>query len=377
MKRILLVEPEEQLAAHLFQLLVRSGDYVVSAAPSQREAALIVAEQPQDLAIVPVDVLPRAISALRSLQPDLRILVLLPPGVDGPPEGIADQIQGVVHRRGLEASLAEAMADALAREMAVPAPTPPHGGADPEGMAAFLQGAALHEKVLSAMIGRSGELVAHAGTLERTQATEVVEHVAVTWTRGHAVQVQFLRLQSRSSDILLYSRPVTKEYLLTLAARPEAPVGEMRKQAEALATALMPLLEPVAAEAPVSEPAAEVAATDPVVDQVSYAVVWRSERPLARPLAITVRRVLERLASEHECQLAYVEVTRELVHAVVHCPPETTGGWVAQLLKDGSEAEMQAQSGVATRLWQQGYYAVPAVEPLGDAELSLFVPPSS
>lgn len=373
MKRILLVEPEEQLAAHLFQLLVRSGDYVVSAAPSQREAALIVAEQPQDLALVPVEGLPGALAALRSLQPDLRIVALLPPGVDDAADPYAGQIQGILPRRGLEAALAETLADALGRQVTVTTSPLVVDGANPEAMAALLQGAALHEKVLSALLGRGGELAAHAGTLERQQAAEVAAHVAETWTRGHSVQVQFVRLQSRSSDLLLYTRPLGKEYLLTLAARPEAAVGEMRKQAEALAASLAPIIEPGAPVVVELEPTGEPRAAIPPEETVSYALVWRAQRSLPRPLEITVRRILERLSAENNCRLDYLEIKAELVHAVIHCPAESSSAWVAQLLKNGSEAEIQAQSGVATRLWEKGYYAVPSDEPLGDAELSLFL----
>jgi REP element-mobilizing transposase RayT len=374
MKRILLVEPEEQLAAHLFQLLVRSGDFVVSAAPSQREAALIVAEQPQDLAVVPVEVLSGALAVLRSLQPDLRMVALLPPGVDAPPETVAGQLQGVLYRRGLETSLPEVLAAALASEVSVPAAPPVVDGTRPETMAALLQGAALHEKVLSALVGRGGELLAHAGTLEEQQAAEVAAHVAETWTRGHAAQVQFLRLQSRSNDLLLYTRPAGREHLLTLAARPEAAVGEMREQAEALATSLLPVLDrdsSVATE-PESAAAGSAAPAADAVSSASYALVWRAQRPLARPMEITVRKVLEQLAADNACSLVHLEVDGQLVHVVVECPPESSSTWVVRLLKDGSEAEIQAQSGVASRLWEKGYYAVPSVAPLGDVELSLF-----
>lgn len=406
MKRILLVEPEDQLAGHLFQLLVRSGDFVVSAAPSQREAALIVAEQPQDLAVVPVDALSGAITVLRSLQPDLRIVALLPPGVDAPPIKFDGQLQGILHRSGLEAALPEVLADALSREVPVPASPLPLAGSETEMMAALLQRTALHEKVLTTLLARGSELVNHAGTLEADQAAEAAARVAESWTHGHAAQVQFLRLQTRSSDLLLYTRGVGRDHLLTLAARPEAAVGEMRVQADQLAAALLAVLEPVegsAAERREGEPGgveaagAEVtsaastepagvdtdpeSATDAVAvaleETASYALVWRAERQLPRPMEMTVRRVLQQLAADNGCTLSHLDVEGKLVHLVIQCPPETGSTWLVRLLKDGSEAEIQAQSGLTARLWEKGYYAVPSTDPLDGVELSLFAQQSS
>jgi hypothetical protein len=397
MKRILLVEPEDQLAGQLFQLLVRSGDFVVSAAPSQREAALIVAEQAQDLAVVPIDALAGAIAVLRSLQPDLRIVALLPPGVEAPPARYDGQLQGVLHRRGLEAALAEVLAEALSREVAAPAAPLPLAGSEAEMMAALLQRTALHEKVLAALLARGSELVDHGGTLEADQAAEAAARVAESWMHGHAAQVQFLRLQSRSSDLLLYTRAVGRDYLLTLAARPEAAVGEMRAQADQLAAALLAVVEgagageaePGEAEAEQNdageaaigdaggpdmalEGAMEEAAVAEEVETASYALVWRAERALGRPVEMTVRRVLQELAAAEGCSLTHLQIDGKLVHLVVQCPPETSSTALVRLLKDGSEAEIKAQSGLTARLWEKGYYAVPSHEPLDGVELSLF-----
>ncbi|NLF65932.1 MAG: hypothetical protein GX579_15165 [Chloroflexi bacterium] len=367
MKRILLVEPDEGRAARLFEILLSSGEYVISAASTVLEATLLLGRQRQDLVLLPVELLHEALPALRDRQPDLAVVALAPPGVLAAPELAGDQVQGILPRGAAEAALPGILGEILGREGTAPAAPPVED--DAEQLAATLQGATLHAKVIGALVSCGGELRAHTGRLEPSQVQDVAAHVANTWMPGHTAAIQFLRLPTRSGDLLLYTRPLGSAHLLTLAARPETALGELRRQADALYTALVPHVAADDARAPV--PAGRHWSLEE--PPTSYAVVWRAHHSLPLPLQITVRRVLERLASERGFELSHVVVRAELVHFLVHCPPDCRVDEIVRQLKEGVAADLRAQSGFTSRLWEKGFYAVPAAEPLGEHELAPFL----
>lgn len=370
MKRILLVEADEELAARLFELLVSSGEYVVSAAPGAQEAAHLLAQQRQDLVLLPVELLPEALPALRDQQPDLAVVALAPPGVLATPDLAGQQIQGILPCGAAEAALPGILGAILGREGTAAALQPAEND-HPEQIAATLRGAALHEKVLAALVSCDGELRAQTGSLELSQMEEIAAHVTGTWMPGHTAAIQFLRLPTRSGDLLLYTRPLGRSHLLTLAARPEAALGELRRQADSLYEALSAHVTPNGAARPAPIPGKPRWSLEE--PPTTYAIVWRAHHRLPLPLQITVRRVLERLAAERGYELGHLAVRPELVHLLVHCPPESRVDEVARQLKEGAAAELRAQSGFTARLWEKGFYAVPADAPLGETELAPFM----
>lgn len=370
MKRILLVEADEGLAARLFALLMSSGEYVVSAAPTAQEAAHLLGQQRQDLVLLPIELLPNALPALRDQQPDLPVVALAPPGVLATPDLVGEQVQGILPRGAAEAALLGILGEILGREGSAPAFQPVEHD-HPEQMAAALQNAALHEKVLAALVTGDGELRAQTGRLEPTQVEEVAAHVTATWMPGHTAAIQFLRLPTRSGDLLLYTCPLGRAHLLTLTARPETALDELRRQAAALHTALTPHVADSAPARPT--PASGKAHWSLDEPPTTYAVVWRAHHRLPLPLQITVRRVLERLAAERGYKLDHLAVRPELVHLLVHCPPGSRIDEVVEQLKEGVAAELRAQSGFTSRLWEKGFYAVPASAPLGESELAPFL----
>ncbi len=368
MKRILLVEPDEGLAARLFEILLSSGEYVISAASTVLEATLLLGRQRQDLVLLPVELLHEALPVLRDRQPDLAVVALTPPGVLASPDLANEQVQGILPRGAAEAALPGILGELLGREGVTPA-VPPVEDDHPEQLTTALQGVALHAKVLGALVSCGGELRAQAGRLEPSQVEEVAAHVAGAWLPGHTAAIQFLRLRTRSGDLLLYTRPLGGAHLLTLAARPETALGELRRQADALYTALAPHIAGNGATAPVQAGRHWPLEAPPS----SYAVVWRAHHSLPLPLQITVRRVLDKLAGERGYELAHVSVRAGLVHFLVHCPTDCRVDEIVRQLKEGVAAELRAQSGFTSRLWEKGFYAVPATEPLGEHELAPFL----
>jgi hypothetical protein len=176
-------------------------------------------------------------------------------------------------------------------------------------------------------------------------------------------------LAARAGDLLLYSRAVTDEYLLTLVALPETPLRELRQQARTVTAQLELVLQGKTLQ----DAQAETTAAAPNGQRISYAIVWRPIRPIPKSLHIPLRRAIERLAMANACTLSYTSVHERLIHLVVTCPPGYDSTWAAYLFKNGSEDTIQREYGVAASLWDTGFYAIESTDPLSEAELNLFL----
>jgi len=380
MKRILIVEPDEHFATRLFQALVDVGDFSVSSTPTMREACLVIAQEPHDLAFVPVEQGTSIIRSLRSLQRDLRLVAVVPATDSELPPAFRAVVQGTLARprvaKDVKIVLERAFGAKLQPKEA--ADLPPvetdEEAAGPLTLVESLQSTLLEDEVMTALLSQKEELLAHGGTLNEEQASAIVRLLAETWEPTHTAQIQFIRLPSRTSDLLLYTRPVGDQVLLTLAARPNTLVGKLRRQANAIAGRVGSLVN----GGPVGDPGRQ-AAVVPVRggretgEQTSYAIVWRPREPLNEMLHIPMRRALERIAETNACVLTYLDVDEDLVHVVAACPPGRTSAWVAHLFKQGAEAEIQKQFGMEAHLWEKGYYATVSDEPLEQKELNLFL----
>ena len=379
MKRILIVEPDEQFATRLFQVLVDVGDFSVSSTPTMREACLVVAQESHDLAFVPVEQGTSLIRSLRSLQRDLRLVVVVPTPDVELPAAFRPVVQGKLARTRVGSDVRTVLERAFgARQL--PPVTADRSAAEQEAvdggltLPELLQSVPLDEEVLTALLSQEEALLAHGGTLDEEQASAIARRLAVTWEPSHTAQIQFIRLRSRTSDLLLYTRPVGKEHLLTLAARPNTLVGKLRRQANSIAAKVGPLVNGGLAGAPDRPaPVARRPGGQHVPEQRSYAIVWRPRERLNEMLHIPLRRALERIAAANACVLTHLEVEEDLVHVVTACPPGRSSAWAAHIFKQGAEAEIQKQFGMEAPLWEKGYYASESAEPLGQKELNLFL----
>jgi hypothetical protein len=217
-------------------------------------------------------------------------------------------------------------------------------------------------------------LLAHAGTLADEQAERVAEQVGDSWMPGLTAQVQFMRLPSRSSDLQLYTRPAGPGWLLTLVAQPETTMEAFRSQADSLAKRVAEVGSDEPGAHRTSMATATVTLKEPELHPMAekgYALAWRSLVPLPESLRIALRRGLERIARENQCELSYLAVDENLVHLVVHCPSTRSSSWVAHLFKREAEAAIQTEFDVNKRLWQRGYFAAESDEPLTEVELDL------
>jgi len=380
MKRILIVEPDEQFATRLFQALVDVGDFSVSSTPAMREACLVIAQEPHDLAFVPVEQGTSLIRSLRSLQRDLRLVAVVPAADSDLPTAFRPVVQGTLARTRVGSDVKIVLERAFGAKLQpketvdLPSAVTDNEPAGELTLLESLQSVPLEDEVLTALLSQQAELLAHGGTLNEEQASAIVRHLAETWEPSHTAQIQFVRLPSRTSDLLIYTCPVGDRHLLTLAARPNTLVGKLRRQANAIAGEVRRLVNgDPSGEPDRSATVARERRGRDMVEQTSYAIVWRPQEPLNEMLHIPLRRALERIAETNACVLTHLDVDEDLIHVVVACPPGRTSAWAAHLFKQGAEAEIQKHFGMEAPLWEKGYHATESAEPLEQKELNLFL----
>ncbi|HSM58802.1 MAG TPA: transposase [Candidatus Sulfomarinibacteraceae bacterium] len=410
MERILILEADQQFAVGLERDLQAQFAQETTAVATVREACLFLAQQPYDLAFIPHNDLENVIRALHSLQPDLPLVVLREDG-EAPASGsYPDVVKGALLKTELEQGLPSLMqtvrqsispppsngtvtpAAEDEANLAVEPATEQFSGAEQVAgdtpaaeetaqseqrsadILPLLKQIVREEKVLGAMISREGRVLAHNGNLDAGQVEAICRRVTGTWRPSNSALIQFIRLASRSGDLLLFTRPLRGDYLLTVAALPDHPVGQLRRQTDEPVRQLSALVH---GELRASSQASVVATTRALGsdsgDGASYALVWRPRQPMPGMLQIALRRALERIAQANDCRLQHLIVDAELVHVVVRCPEEMTAARIAHLFKRDAEKEIQQQFGVPAQLWQKGYYATEGDEPLSQVELNLFL----
>lgn len=383
-QKILLLEPDRAYAERLLETLNRIGSFSVVVVPTLKEACLHLVQTPHDLAFVPIHDGAKIIRSLRAIQPDLRLILLAPAPDAEIPVTYSGRIQGVLIKSSVEIELAAILREALEQPFFVRGAgdikTPTDNRlVDTAVLVTVLGQADLSYFVQTAVLAHDQQLLAYWGEFNGREAATIALHVGKEWPHKEPIdRLQLLHLPARAGDLLLYTHVVQPHYLLTLAALPEAPIAELRRQASQLAISLTEALHGRALfAAPVWKLAAQGKS---VHGRVSHAIVWQPQDPLADALIVLLRQALLRLASLNGCVLTHTHIQPDLVHVVVTCPPEQDINWLVTLLKDGS-AQILGQRYDLQSLWQPGFYAVESAQPLSDEELNLFLlgqqPPTS
>lgn len=381
MTHILIVDDDQPFALSLQKALRElDNSYTVTAVTTAVEARILLASQPQDVAFVSPTPQGEMMYALRAIQPDLRLILMIPAPTFAVPDLYTGMVQGLLIRPLLHTDLQNLLAQTLPRRLGqplgrslTPQPTisrqrqasPPL--ADNPAVIDVLQKADLGQLVKTAVFTRGSRLIGYWGDLTDTQATAVAQHIGRTWNDGNQrVQIQFLHLPTHSGDLLLYTRYITDQFLLTLVSLPKTPISELHRRADQMADILRDTL--AGETIPLTQPVIQAS------DRKTYALVWRPRTPLSTALHIPLRRIIERLATTNGCLLTYINVQSNLIHVVVNCAPEQSSSWVVLLLKNGTEKAIQQEYGMTSiNLWESGYYAEERERPLRQAELQVFL----
>jgi hypothetical protein len=376
MGKVLILDPDDHFGPELAEVVQAAGNYSIASTSTVREACLVAAQENCDLAFIPMAENDNAARALRSLQPDLDIYIVAEHIGEKLPGYFAHLARGVVPRAQIRDLMPQLLAGATplsaargeegARVAAI------KGGQETQ-MKAALQAAVSEEGLAAAVLTRRGGVVAAAGEMGDEQFERVATRVNETWHAENTAQIQFIRLATRTADLLLFTRVVRDDLLLTLIAEPQRDVGSLRE----IAAPIVRRIGGSDVGAPARLDAKLVVTSGKAIAEVeggvSYALVWQPRHRLPETLHTPLRRALEKVASENGCRLTHIEIRPELVHVVAACRDVRSSAWVARLLKHGSEAAIQAQFGVAAQIWEAGYYATEASEPLQPAELALFL----
>ncbi len=405
MKRILILEPDEDQNRRLSQAIMAAipGEAAISVATSVREACLLVAQRPHDLAFLRIEDLLPARRALHSLQPNLALVAVAADEAHGFPGIDIGRLRGIVSLTYLDEGLRRVLGvddtvvgavrePPLPTEEEVPVSatadtvfdakpdleafgtgvTASPTGEEESRLRDLLDNVAGNEKILGGIVTAGHALLAKGVGLSDEQVQTIVLRVIATWQEGNTALLQFIRPPDEAADLLLYSRPVSRSQLLTLAAAPAANVSRLRRAADELAARLGGLdrVEPITPQKTTRSPSSTVPSRAAVT--TSYALVWRPRRALPAALQDAVGQALQSVADTNSCTLHHREVTAALVHIVVTCPGRRSSAWMAQLFKQGVQARIQMQYGVPAKLWSRGFYAKDGDEPLSRVELELF-----
>jgi hypothetical protein len=365
--------------ADRLQRALKAQDLAVSLVGTMREACLALAQQPHDLAIVPLYESGSLVRSLRALQPDLPVVLTSREAAAAIPDDQAGLVQALLPLDHLEQRLPAVLAGRgpsvdLAGPAEADAPTlieaaPP--AVDHAILEELCRQPAIAHGLQQVLFTAGFSVLAFCGPLGEDEALLVAERVGKTWSDGrHKVQVQYLRLPDFYDPLLLYSRPAVG-CILTLVALPAMRVTDLRRQADYIVEQLVahkllanresrPLAKPVNGLSPQSR-------------LHSLIIAWRPVRPLPPPVQTVLVHHLRRLARDHSYELQYLQVESDLIHLVVTCPDDYPSGAVARLFKDGTEKAVQQQFGLPASLWKKGYYAAESREPLSTADLNVLL----
>jgi hypothetical protein len=370
-RQILILDPDKAFTVRLAQQIRANGFPSVLAATTVREARYQQARKDIALIFIPVSEDDKVIQALRSRQPDLRIVLMTPSPEYRVPELFSGKVQAVLIKSHLEADLPDVLHQAINEPLieGQTKPLTPPKRPDTALLIAILQQANLGHLIQTAVFAQKDRILAHWGQLNDSEVAAVAHYVGKDWPDdSYNVRVQFQRLPARSGDRLLYSRCVEGTFLLTLVALPETPLTRLRIEADQIADHLK---EAMHGRESFDTPLKTYAHNKQKPH--TFAIVWRPLKKLPPALEIPLRRALERLAATNGCGLQQVSVQPELIHLVVTCPPGRDSAWAAYLFKNGSEEIIQQEYSVKANLWETGYYATESDEPLSEAELNIFL----
>ena len=370
MKRVLVVEFEERFAARLFQVLQDAGEYEVSSARTMREAFLILAQQPQDIAFIPAAEHDNVIRSLRTLRPSLPLIAVTERASEPLPAAFQGEVDAVLGRNELERNSVRA---ALARATGegVPDALTAEAGDDTQlPLVTRLRQACVAEKVLTCLVAEGERVVAHHGTLDEEEVEAVAYITGRSWRNGLTGQMQFVRLPTRLGVLLIYSLPLRGGRRLAVAAQPEMAVSRLRVEGSNVAAAVTSLGANLPeAGAPVVPPLPSK--DEESADEQLFTISWRARSPLPDVLHVPLKRSLKKIAVTHGCTLSTLKIAGDQVYLVIACPPYRDGEWAAELLREGTEQAIQEQFGVSARLWAADYRVRPGRHPLQREPLSL------
>jgi CheY-like chemotaxis protein len=398
MKRILVIEPDEKYAQRLLAVLEATNLYAISKVKTMREAALLLAQQPHDLALAPLADGENLVKSLRAVQADLRLVLTTATADASTRRHLPAGAQGLLLMPLLEVDLPGLVGDVLTQEMKPAGPTTQQGGVslDLTPIKEILQEHNWAEPVQAAVLSYGPKRLVSWGVLSKPEMSALVSQVDHDWRseprQPEDVQIQFWGGDGAAANpFIVYTRPTIYGLLLTVVSVSQLTITELRLQADGVAEKLAGLAlppAPVIVEPITPPPALAAAKSEPQVAETAvksppplsstgggktYATIWRAMDPLSEAVLTRLGPIFQEIAQENGCLIKHKLLRPDLAHLVTACPPGRNSVWLVHLLKRESENRIVAELGLATGLWARGYYAAESSAPLSDSEMQLFL----
>jgi hypothetical protein len=380
MQRVLVLEKDRETAERLVSALKRVGIESISLVPTMREACLILTQQPQDIAFVPLDEGQQLLQSLRALQADLPMILTTPDPQAIFPDDYPQKFQGLLHTNLLEIELPAFLSGSRPEQIALSEQEKdglPVIGLGRLRKAYEQAGLDAASAVQLVVLSYGNRLMGFYGQMGEAQARVVTRAVAATWQKeALTAQVQFLELPDFYDAQLLYTRPAAG-ILLTLAAGPDSSLGDLRKTADRLAIYLATSNKRSGEKDNGRNGFTEkMNGTGMETESASsFAVAWQPVRPLPAVIQNALQKMISGLAVDNVCRLRHLSILPDVVHLVIVCPPGRTAAWAAFFLKEGTNSEIQRQFGIQSTIWTKGFYATQSDQPLTEAELRMMLAP--
>ncbi len=376
MQRVLVLEHDQETADRLITALRQIDNLSVSLVPTMREACLIVAQTPQDLALVPLEESEQLRLALRAVQPDLNIVLTTADSHLILSNNYRQDYQGLLHTTLLEQELPTILGlddvePSIITESKKESRLLPSLARLKE--ACLEVGINKSTIVQMAILSSAGHLIGYCGGGNEAQAYMVVELLSESWKKEQiSAQIQYFQLPDYFDARLIYSRRAASA-VLSLVAEPEIPIADVRQTADKLVRLLSSSGSDTAESGRKRTMDNKNGLYDKPMMFQTFAIAWRPVKPLPVILQRVVGGRLADLMDEAGFQQRHLSITAEIIHLVITCPAGKTAAWAAFYLKSGTNEEIQRQFGVKSSIWRKGFYATESEQPLNEAELKMLL----
>ncbi len=375
MVKILVIETDQQIASRLhvsLQAVSRTQTKIVT---SMREARLELTKQHYNLAFIPADTAAQNALGLKVVQPDLSVIVYHFGLDESPGDEDLDLFQAVMTLNDLEISLPEIVAQVRWNQSDLSLSK--YGASQSkellsqERLSELCRIVKLEGSVQQIILSRGDEFVAHGWVQSNERAQEVLTTINDSWIGGkRTAQVQYMYSSLSDDPVVLYTQLVGRD-LLTLVARRDTPIPELRAQATGLADEMLGIsgqLNDIGEVAPTN-----LAWQSGRLGQYpsSYAIILWTIDAIPTPIEDLISTSIKRVANENDFSVEYLDIQRDHVQIVVLCHVPRTSSWIVNIIKAGIEQDIQGQYGLAPSLWVTGYYVTETDEPLTGAKLDL------
>lgn len=391
-KHILLYEPKTAEGELLTENIKAIGDVQVTRVRTMREACAVLTTRPCDLALLPVTRNDSLVYSLRMLQPNLPMYLVLERVDEFVPERQAQVVRGQIMQDELLASLPTLLGfDEL--RLAEPTAQPTSettsenetekrtvplkklkADIDRQQLTMLVQNSMLDDRVLVIVVSNGDEVIGFRHAVHQGQIEAITQQLRRSWPLEATLTAQIQYLPASSEEhtaVLLYSRPLWDNFLLTIGGVPHMPLTQLRQHADRIHHALIGSEKEDRLQSQQHvESKATLKRTAPLVK--NHAFVLRSQDPLNGEVILALQGILPTLGRDYGLNVHHIIIQPTFVHFMTSGSAQHTTAWLAQYFKTAIMEALETYLDLPWPFWTSGYYAEETDTPLNPAELTFF-----